>query len=190
MMSPEHFHKSCSDELKLVDSSLFGFWLRFGSVTGFSNLLLRRSPAENQKILAAHRYIFSVNALSRFLPVARKNFSFKSSAVVLAGIVLQVTALVGRAADTQELREWENPRLTGLSNQSPHATMVICPDAATARKIQFVANSERVKSSFYRSLNGSWKYHYSSNQLARVPEFWSTNFDDRAWDKIEVPSNV
>jgi hypothetical protein len=45
----EHFHKSYSDELELVDSGLFGFRLRFGSVTGFSNLLLRRSLAENQK---------------------------------------------------------------------------------------------------------------------------------------------
>jgi hypothetical protein len=45
----EHFHKSCSDELKSIDGGLFGFWLRFGSVTGFSNLLLRRSLAKNQK---------------------------------------------------------------------------------------------------------------------------------------------
>jgi beta-galactosidase len=129
-------------------------------------------------------------SLSRFLPVVRKKFSFKLRVGFLMGIVLQMTTIVGRAADAQEVREWENPRLTGLSNQSPHATMVVCPDAATARKIQIVDNRERVKSSFYRSLNGSWKYHYSSNQLARVPEFWSTNFDDRAWDKIEVPSNV
>jgi len=45
----EHFHKSCSDELKFVNSGLFSFRLRFGSVTGFSNLLLRRSLAENKK---------------------------------------------------------------------------------------------------------------------------------------------
>jgi predicted negative regulator of RcsB-dependent stress response len=34
---------------------------------GFSNLLLHRSLAKNQKILAAHRHIFSVNALKRLL---------------------------------------------------------------------------------------------------------------------------
>jgi Raf kinase inhibitor-like YbhB/YbcL family protein len=47
-----------------VDSGLFDFWLRFGSVAGFSNLLLRRSLAKNSKILTAHRYIISVNALT------------------------------------------------------------------------------------------------------------------------------
>src|SRR5689334_11812785 len=104
-------------------------------------------------------------SIARFSQVAGKSFSLKWFVVFAIGV-----AFVSRAADTQELREWENPRLTGLSNQTPHATMVICPDAATARKIQFVANSERVKSSFYHSLNGTWKYHYSSNQLARVPD--------------------
>ena len=70
-------------------------------------------------------------------------------------MAFQMTAVVARAADAQEAREWENPRLTGINNQPPHATMIICPDAATARKIEFVANSEREKSSFYRSLNGN-----------------------------------
>ena len=107
-------------------------------------------------------------------------------------IALQImaTVIACAAADTQDLPEWGNPRLTGIGNQPPHATMIICPDATTARRIQFVANSERVRSSFYRSLNGDWKYHYSSNQLDRVPEFWKADFNDRSWDTIPVPSNV
>jgi hypothetical protein len=68
----EHFRKSCSDELKLVDSGLFGFGFRlrqgyggtgrFSSVTGFSNLLRRPSLAKNQKSLL-HTAPSSVNAL-------------------------------------------------------------------------------------------------------------------------------
>ena len=107
----------------------------------------------------------------------------------LVVIVFQLNVLLDHG-NAEAAQEWENPRLTGLSNQAPHATMVICPDAATARSIQFAANSERVKSSFYRSLNGDWKYHYSSNHLARVPDFWKTDFNDRSWDSISVPSNV
>ena len=68
-------------------------------------------------------------------------------------------------------KDWQNPKLTGLNNQPPHATMVVCPDARTARRIEFVANSERVKSPFYRSLNGEWKYHYAANHAGRVPGF-------------------
>lgn len=88
------------------------------------------------------------------------------------------------------LPDWENPRLTGLNNQPPHATMVVCPDAKTALSLGPVSNAERVKSPFYRSLDGDWKYHYSSNQLARVPGFWKAEFDDSSWGTIPVPANV
>ncbi len=89
-----------------------------------------------------------------------------------------------------EVPDWENPQLTGVNNETPHATMVICPDVKTALKIGAVQNSERVKSPFYRSLNGQWKYHYSANQRARVENFWAADFDDSKWDKIPVPANV
>jgi beta-galactosidase len=108
--------------------------------------------------------------------------SLALSAVLLSGAL--------NAPSAQPLQDWENPRLTGVNHEKPHASMVICPDATTAWKIQFVHNSERVKSPFYRSLNGQWKYHYSSNQLARVPDFWRPEFNDRPWTTIPVPSNV
>jgi beta-galactosidase len=103
-------------------------------------------------------------------------------------------ALVGASSVVstlgEDLKDWQNPKLTGFGNQPPHATMVACPDAQTARRIAFVANSERVKSPFYRSLNGDWKYHYAANHAGRVPAFWTPDFDDRSWATIPVPSNV
>jgi hypothetical protein len=47
-----------------MNSGLFGFWRRFGSVTGFFKPVPLPKPRQKPKILAAHRYIFSVNALS------------------------------------------------------------------------------------------------------------------------------
>jgi hypothetical protein len=47
----------------LTDSGLFGFWLRFSSVTGLFKPAPSLNPCQKQKILAAHRYIISVNAL-------------------------------------------------------------------------------------------------------------------------------
>jgi beta-galactosidase len=86
--------------------------------------------------------------------------------------------------------DWENPRRTGVNNLQPHATMVVCPDAKTALGIAPVSNVERVKSPFYRSLNGNWKYHYASNHSARVPDFWKPDFNDKQWATIPVPANV
>ncbi|MCS7337519.1 MAG: DUF4981 domain-containing protein [Verrucomicrobiae bacterium] len=108
--------------------------------------------------------------------------------IISVGLVS--TALLASVYGQTDLPDWQNPRLTGINNLAPRATMVICPDAATALKIEFTANSERVKSPFYRSLNGTWKYFYASNHLARVPEFWKPDFDDTGWTTIPVPSNV
>ncbi len=86
--------------------------------------------------------------------------------------------------------DWQNQRLTGINNLPPHANMVVCPDVSIARRIEHHNNDERVKSPFYRSLNGQWKYHYSSNHLGRVPGFWRLDFDDSKWSLIPVPANV
>ena len=101
-----------------------------------------------------------------------------------------VALLTSNAWSQAAPADWENPGLTGLSNRAPHATMVICPDAKTALRIGPVSNAERVKSPFYRSLNGDWKYHYSSNHVARVADFWKPDFDDSKWATIPVPANV
>jgi hypothetical protein len=63
-LKSEHFHQSCSDEPKTTTSGLFGFWFRFGSVTGFCKPAPSPKPRQPPKILAAHRHIFSVNALA------------------------------------------------------------------------------------------------------------------------------
>jgi hypothetical protein len=51
-----------------VDSGLFDFWLRFGSVTGLFKPAPSPKPRQKSKILAAHRYIISVNTLLKILP--------------------------------------------------------------------------------------------------------------------------
>ncbi|HEY9175553.1 MAG TPA: glycoside hydrolase family 2 TIM barrel-domain containing protein [Verrucomicrobiae bacterium] len=110
---------------------------------------------------------------------------------ILATLTLffaSLTPLV--TADAAAPKDWQNPRLTGVNNLPPHATMIICPDAQTAMKIGVAANAERSKSPWYRSLNGKWKYHYGRNHTVRVPEFWKPDFDDSKWTTIPVPANV
>jgi beta-galactosidase len=109
----------------------------------------------------------------------------------LASIALAIVVLSsGTRIRGADLAEWQNPKLTGQNNTAPHVTMVACPDTKTARSIAVVNNHERVKSPFYRSLNGDWKYHYSANVSERVSDFWRPEFNDHAWPSIEVPSNV
>jgi hypothetical protein len=70
--------------------------------------------------------------------------------------LLLALTLLGAAtaipASAEQLKDWQDPKLTGLGNQPPRATMVACPDARTARRIELSTNSQRVKSPLYRSL--------------------------------------
>lgn len=125
----------------------------------------------------------------RYLPstLVRLALSTGTAGGLLAGAA---HAFAAETASGEPARDWENPRLTGLHNEPPHATMIVCPDARTAQAVGLAVNRERVKSPFYRSLNGDWKYHYAKNQIERVPEFWKADFDDSDWKTIPVPSNV
>jgi len=77
----------------------------------------------------------------------------------------------GLLAQAAPLKEWQDPQLTGLNNLPMHATMVVCPDAATASAIELAKNNQRERSPWYRSLNGEWRYRYARNHTGRVPGF-------------------
>jgi len=104
---------------------------------------------------------------------------------------ITVTVGLARLAMAQEaVCDWQNHKLLGVGTEPPHTTMVACPDEATAKAINRVSNAERVKSPWYRSLNGMWKYRYAQTPAARVPDFFKLGFDDSDWTTIPVPSNV
>jgi len=121
------------------------------------------------------------------LSISPRRFFVAHLAILFA---LTIGSPSSAAAAAGGAEDWQNPAVTGVNNLPPHATMVICPDAATAMMIGPVSNAERIKSPFYRSLNGDWKYHYAPNHAGRVADFWKPAFDDSSWATIPVPSNV
>ena len=52
-----------------------------------------------------------------------------------AGMAILAALFTGNLSVAAAAPDWENPQLTGLNNEAPHATMVICPDAKTALSI-------------------------------------------------------
>jgi beta-galactosidase len=130
-----------------------------------------------------------MNATSRPITPSFARIAFCCSRFRLTLFALTASSFV-TLASPEAPEDWEKPELIGISNQPPHATLVICPDVETALSIGPAHNTERIKSPFYRSLNGEWKYHLSSNVLARVPDFWKPEFDDSQWPLIAVPANV
>ncbi|WP_406112664.1 glycoside hydrolase family 2 TIM barrel-domain containing protein [Streptomyces sp. NBC_01014] len=67
-------------------------------------------------------------------------------------------------------------------------------EAARARLVPYASASDALrggmeKSPYFRSLNGSWRFHWSKNPDARPTGFEAPGYDDSSWDHIPVPSN-
>ena len=79
--------------------------------------------------------------------------------------------------------EWQSPERLSLNKEQPRAWM-----------FSFATQEEALKvlpegSTYYRSLNGTWKFHWVPEPSLRDSLFWQTSFDDSQWDDIEVPGN-
>ncbi|HEY6554487.1 MAG TPA: glycoside hydrolase family 2 TIM barrel-domain containing protein, partial [Vicinamibacteria bacterium] len=88
--------------------------------------------------------------------------------------------------------EWQDPAVSGRNREPAHATML--PYATVEQALE----GTREASPFYRSLNtgapgngasSRWKFHFVTKPADRPRDFHRTDFDDRGWDEIRVPSN-
>lgn len=89
------------------------------------------------------------------------------------------TALAGSLA----AQEWADPKVIQVGAEKPHATMMAYPVAELARTL------DRTRSPWFRTLNGDWKFHWSPDPMSRPVEFYKTEFNDKAWGLLPVPSN-
>lgn len=75
----------------------------------------------------------------------------------------------------QNTNDWENPDVNSINREKPHAYTFLAEEKA---------NNPMVK-----SLNGVWKFKWSSNPQSRPVDFYKLNYSTDAWDNIQVPIN-
>lgn len=85
------------------------------------------------------------------------------------------------ASGAELMNDWENPAVTARNKEPAHATLM--PFASIER-----ASLDKTQSPFFQNLNGQWKFHWVKTPQQRPTDFFATDFDDSAWDNIEVPS--
>jgi beta-galactosidase len=90
-------------------------------------------------------------------------------------------AFLGGVSYGQELPDWENPLVVERNKEPGRATFTSYPTAEEAL--------EGGQSPFYKSLNGTWKFHFSKNPAERPSDFYEQSFDVSKWDNIQVPGN-
>ena len=79
--------------------------------------------------------------------------------------------------------EWQSPDSIAYNKQQPHAWFFSFNSVEQARKVL------PENSSLWKSLDGEWLFHWASNPDQRPKDFFKTDFDASAWDKVQVPMN-
>jgi len=97
-------------------------------------------------------------------------------------LLLLPMLLLAQLAVAQQ-NEWEAPQIIDRNKEQPHATFVIYNSQESALK----SNPE--SSSYYKSLNGLWKFDLVKKPSERPTDFYGLNFNDNSWKEIQVPSN-
>ncbi len=105
-------------------------------------------------------------------------------------IVLPVVLLCASAS--AQTPDWENPENVGIRREPAHASMIIYPNSDAAFKnadAVIPLAQRREASTWYRSLNGQWKFNWVPRVDDRPVDFYKPGFDDSRWKSIRVPSN-
>ena len=82
-----------------------------------------------------------------------------------------------------QLPDWENPQVTSINRLPVHATFYSFSEEDAAR------TAPREASSWLRSLNGDWKFHWVDRPAKVLQGFYKPDYDVADWAKIDVPSN-
>ncbi|MEI6683857.1 MAG: glycoside hydrolase family 2 TIM barrel-domain containing protein [Bacteroidota bacterium] len=80
--------------------------------------------------------------------------------------------------------DWENPQLTGIGNEPPHASFLPFDNESAALK------NDRGGSPWFILLNGTWKFNWAENPDKRPENFCNDAFDVSNWKDIQVPVTI
>jgi len=101
----------------------------------------------------------------------------------LPAVVAAVCLLGGAAwAASQQLNDYENPKAPSLNKEAPHATFTPFPEAPSLSLVG-------ARSPWLMSLNGPWKFRWSTKPAEKPSGFWKPEYDVSGWKDIPVPSD-
>ena len=84
----------------------------------------------------------------------------------------------------QQQPEWENEQIFGIHKEPTHVDVI--PYANTADALR----DEPVRSPWWRTLDGAWKFHWARQPVERPLEFYRQDFNDSAWKTVRVPGSL
>ncbi len=83
---------------------------------------------------------------------------------------------------TSQNNEWKNPEVNAVNRAPTHTNYFAYESSELADK------GIKELSGNFMTLNGTWKFNWVRNSDQRPTDFYRTDFNDRAWDEMQVPA--
>jgi len=97
--------------------------------------------------------------------------------LLAACLTIFVNCKTDEFLDTKQIKkeafDWENPAVFAINKEAPRSSYI----------------PYSIKSSYFISLNGIWKFTWAKNPSERPSDFHKDGFDISGWDDIQVPGN-
>ncbi|RYE59481.1 MAG: DUF4981 domain-containing protein [Sphingobacteriales bacterium] len=101
----------------------------------------------------------------------------------LKNLLLPIGLLLLQQSVCSQQHDWENPAVFKVNTEPYHSTLLPYQDIASAKIFN------KSKSSFYKSLNGTWKFKWVKTPVLVPSDFHYPNYNTGDWDNISVPGN-
>jgi len=98
-----------------------------------------------------------------------------SNSILIAFLSMYSIQSVKAQQQITVVNDWENPQVVGINKEKAHVTITL--------------PSEKQNNPGIISLNGTWKFKWSSNPETRPLDFYKNDFVVSEWDNIQVPGN-
>jgi beta-galactosidase/beta-glucuronidase len=86
--------------------------------------------------------------------------------------------------------DWQDPRVVGRNKEAACASFLPYPDRAAAlAALAAEGLDSRESSTYFRLLNGPWRFALAANPAAAGSDFADPGFDASGWPTITVPGN-
>lgn len=100
----------------------------------------------------------------------------------IATIFCYILSILIPSIASDQPPELEDPHIFQVNREPAHSTTMVYKNSTQALV------GDRYNSPFYYSLNGEWKFHWTSNANNRPTDFFQASFDDKPWKTIKVPA--
>ncbi len=99
-------------------------------------------------------------------------------------LLLIVVTFLGVAESSKgQSSEWNDLSIYEVGTEPKRTSFMYFPDRHSA------LSYDTERSSFYKSLNGTWQFSWSRKPADRVPDFYRADYDAGSWKSINVPGD-